>query len=633
MKNIQLELNESNMVSIFSSENFYGTWKVFLRELLQNACDACFTRQALLWSWGTEFLEMQEVELVNSIREPYVPKITITLDTSSHTLSIEDNGIGMNEEDLLRYVAKIGGSFYASEEFARQRLAYTPVSRYGIGMCSCFMVARAMLIESKKDRAINTAWNVMNRQNLDGIMAKWFGESHEIQYVNTKRQESGTKVTLSIKAAYEKRINMNFLLDSISHYMLYQPIPITINCDNETRVLYQNKIIWKMPFVDVIGITTIQIKNELMEGYIAIYNYRHKHLIEDSELYQQNFLVTEHVETLELKPNWLEYFTFRLNLKKRMLNLTMSRVTVTEDEQLEELRKQIGLILVRHFDKNPMTLAQYLGDGKQPLLSRYEQEADLVSRAIQVRVYVKSQEIEVPIRTVIGGYMGRKIRIASISRLLFKFYMDNYVHSFKEFVAEYDLIVFDKNIQAFMQFLSPYLVSQHYIVSENAGIVYTEINADFTEKRNTSEYRKKIQLYPKSCLNSTAFCVVDNSRISPVELTINENNRNAQLLARVDHYSKVRKLRAVIMENIKRRVLGIHKFWSKIIDFGGMVIDEWENNNPLSVHSAWSLEPNFHELVNQFIAERLTPEEIAKLGLTDLKFTKEDFIAWWYPPR
>ena len=181
MKSILFETDQLNMAAIFSSENFYGSWKVFLRELLQNACDACYTRQALIWSWGSEFLQMEEAQSLKDVRKPYVPKITIELDSSAHVLSIEDNGIGMNEADLLKYVAKLGASFYTSEEFARQRLNYEPVSRYGIGLCSCFIVARAILIESKKDGAINTAWNVMDQQKLGGMMAKWCGDSHEIK--------------------------------------------------------------------------------------------------------------------------------------------------------------------------------------------------------------------------------------------------------------------------------------------------------------------------------------------------------------------------------------------------------------------------------------------------------------------
>ena len=633
MKSILFETDQLNMAAIFSSENFYGSWKVFLRELLQNACDACYTRQALIWSWGSEFLQMEEAQSLKDVRKPYVPKITIELDSSAHVLSIEDNGIGMNEADLLKYVAKLGASFYTSEEFSRQRLNYEPVSRYGIGLCSCFIVARAILIESKKDGAINTAWNVMDQQKLDGIMVKWFGDSHEIQYVTTKRQQSGTKISLFLRPAYEKKINQKFLVEGIQHYMLYQNIPMTIICDGEELTLYQPKAQWRLPFADVVGITTIEVDNDLMEGYLVMYHDKHRELVGESVLYQQNFLVTEHVEILELKPVWLQNFVFCINLKQRLLNLTMSRVSVTEDGKLEELRRQIGMVLVRHFAKAPLSLGQYLYNDKQPLLSRYEQEAELVSRAIQIRVFVKSQEVEVTIRTVVGGYLGRKAQFALISHSMFEYYRKYYKEEFETFVGSYDCIIFEKNVFAFMQFLSPYLENMQYVIRENAGIIYTEVAADLQMKKETSAFRKRIQLYPTQCQYPNVFCLVDNLRTRPLEVVMNSVNKNAQLLARAEIYPKVRNLRAVIIENIKRRILGTHRNWKKIMDFGGTIMEDWKSEEAVSVQAMWCLEPNFPELVNEFIASKLTPEEMRKWKLEDLHFTSDDFISWWFSPQ
>ena len=148
MNSIKIDIEKSDLISTYASETFYETWKVFMRELLQNAIDACNTKQALEWSWGTEFLEIEQADLLNSIREPYDARINITYDTSTNMLSVEDNGIGINEYDLIYYVSKIGKSYYASEDYSMQRLDYEPVSKHGIGLCSCFMVARALLIDS-----------------------------------------------------------------------------------------------------------------------------------------------------------------------------------------------------------------------------------------------------------------------------------------------------------------------------------------------------------------------------------------------------------------------------------------------------------------------------------------------------
>ena len=81
-------------------------------------------------------------------------------------------------------------SYYQSDDFALQKLQYEPVARFGIGMLSCFMVARAILIESKKDKCVNTAWNITNKESLEPVMAKWLEGSDTMEYVNCNREES-----------------------------------------------------------------------------------------------------------------------------------------------------------------------------------------------------------------------------------------------------------------------------------------------------------------------------------------------------------------------------------------------------------------------------------------------------------
>ena len=166
MNQCHIDLNQDNMIAAFSSPQFYGDTEVYIRELLQNAFDACNTRAALEWSWGTEFLEIEEARAINSMREPYHARIRISYNSLTQRLTIEDNGIGMNSGDIEKYVAKIGCSYYQSEDFAIQKLQYEPVARYGVGMLSCFMAARAILIESKKDKCVNTAWNITNKESF-----------------------------------------------------------------------------------------------------------------------------------------------------------------------------------------------------------------------------------------------------------------------------------------------------------------------------------------------------------------------------------------------------------------------------------------------------------------------------------
>ena len=97
MKSIDVELVKSNMLPMLASQRFYASWKAFIRELVLNAIDACNVRQALEWSWGTEFLEMEQANQMREVRQIYEPRIDITYDSTNRILTVEDNGIGINE--------------------------------------------------------------------------------------------------------------------------------------------------------------------------------------------------------------------------------------------------------------------------------------------------------------------------------------------------------------------------------------------------------------------------------------------------------------------------------------------------------------------------------------------------------
>ena len=52
-------------------------------------------------------------------------------------------------------------------------------------------------------------------------------------------------------------------------------------------------------------------------------------------------------------------------------------------------------------------------------------------------------------RTVINGFIGRKIKIAFMQRALFAHYRENYPYDYGQFIDKYDIIVFEQNIRAF----------------------------------------------------------------------------------------------------------------------------------------------------------------------------------------
>ena len=116
--------------------------EVALRELLQNSIDACLLRQKLSELWGIE----------------YTPKVKVSLYTKNNVdyLQVSDNGVGMNQHIIDNYYTNIGCSYYSSREFSDLMVSFkssfTPISRFGIGILSCFMVCDSMEVTTRRIR-------------------------------------------------------------------------------------------------------------------------------------------------------------------------------------------------------------------------------------------------------------------------------------------------------------------------------------------------------------------------------------------------------------------------------------------------------------------------------------------------
>ncbi|MCU1324356.1 MAG: metal dependent phosphohydrolase [Acidobacteriaceae bacterium] len=136
----QFNLSKNQVIDLLMGTKLYGDPEVALRELLQNSIDACLLREALEASWGNL----------------YKPEITIkySRENDEDILEITDNGIGMDQYIIDSYYSKVGSSFYKSADFydlkSQSKSQFTPTSRFGIGILSCFMVADTLVVDTRK---------------------------------------------------------------------------------------------------------------------------------------------------------------------------------------------------------------------------------------------------------------------------------------------------------------------------------------------------------------------------------------------------------------------------------------------------------------------------------------------------
>lgn len=151
-RDTQFNLSKRQVIDLLMGTKLYGNPQVALRELLQNSIDACLLRAAQEEKWGNK----------------YEPEITVKyyVENENTVLEVIDNGTGMDQYIIDNYYSKVGSSFYKSTDFynlkSESNADFTPTSRFGIGILSCFMVADTLIVDTKRVKASHTYSESLN---------------------------------------------------------------------------------------------------------------------------------------------------------------------------------------------------------------------------------------------------------------------------------------------------------------------------------------------------------------------------------------------------------------------------------------------------------------------------------------
>lgn len=223
-RDTKFNLSKRQVIDLLMGSKLYGNSEVALRELLQNSIDACLLRQAQEKSWGNL----------------YEPEINVRYYTQGgeDILEIDDNGTGMDQHIIDNYYAKIGSSFYKSAEFynlkSESKATFTPTSRFGIGILSCFMVADTLEVETKRVYAQHKSSEALN------IIVE--GQESIFWIKTGKRDSPGTNTKLHLRKAKNPWENMTEqrFLDSVINVIPNPPFKINIETKSHKKTRDEN---------------------------------------------------------------------------------------------------------------------------------------------------------------------------------------------------------------------------------------------------------------------------------------------------------------------------------------------------------------------------------------------------------
>src|SRR6185437_8210687 len=120
------QLDQSKVLELLVGHTLYNNTNVILRELVQNSLDAVRLRRLLDQQQGREAIQGE---------------IRIFWDSVTRALIVEDNGTGMSQEIIENHLLNVGASLYQDDEFQKRFPMFSPISRFGIGILSTFMVS------------------------------------------------------------------------------------------------------------------------------------------------------------------------------------------------------------------------------------------------------------------------------------------------------------------------------------------------------------------------------------------------------------------------------------------------------------------------------------------------------------
>ncbi|EAD0517684.1 HSP90 family protein [Listeria monocytogenes] len=246
----RFQVNLAGMIDILSN-HLYDEKDVYIRELLQNATDAIRARKK-----------------IDSTLEGKI-HASLTGDNNEKTLIIEDNGIGLTEDEVHAFLATIANSSKGEKNFDGES-SNDFIGRFGIGLLSCFIVSDEIVMISTSQK--------------DGGTTEWRGKAdgtYSVRKIETDTREPGTQVYLRLRAGLEDHPeceDVEYLINTLKKY----GASLESNIIVEMNGLEEEINSWTKQFSDKETLSTLSREQIIQYGeYILGTHFQDYFLIEN----------------------------------------------------------------------------------------------------------------------------------------------------------------------------------------------------------------------------------------------------------------------------------------------------------------------------------------------------------------
>jgi molecular chaperone HtpG len=208
----------------------YSNKEIFLRELISNASDACDKLR---------YASLTQPDLLGD--DPTL-KVTISVNAKKRTITVADNGVGMNRDDLvenLGTIARSGTAAFLDQMTGDESKDMGLIGQFGVGFYSSFMVADKVTVTTRR-AGEDTAW-------------RWFSEgTGEFTVEESAQGTRGTSVELHLKRGMNEYLETDRLRGIVKTYSDHIALPIDfIAGDGEAETVNAASALWTRPRKDI----------------------------------------------------------------------------------------------------------------------------------------------------------------------------------------------------------------------------------------------------------------------------------------------------------------------------------------------------------------------------------------------
>jgi molecular chaperone HtpG len=206
------------------AHSLYSEKEIFLRELISNASDAC------------DRLRYAALTQPSLAGEDSNFRVVLTPDKSARTLTVDDNGIGMNHDELIENLGTIARSGTAAfmanlGKDKEQGKDVSLIGQFGVGFYSAFMVAETV--------------DVISRKAGDSAAWRWTSDGKgEFTIEEAEKPSRGTTIILHLRKDDEEFLDPHRLRHIVKTYSDHIALPILLKEDGKEETLNAASALW-----------------------------------------------------------------------------------------------------------------------------------------------------------------------------------------------------------------------------------------------------------------------------------------------------------------------------------------------------------------------------------------------------